>query len=147
MPELATKITDAAKPEVSRKLRVVLADTFTFIRSREANREAATVTFEQLMGDQIKRNGDTDQANASQYDPYRYDPSKPAPEGVEPAKRANFLGGTDTNRPTKIEMIRAMQNEIEGVVEEVKKLGVITVSNYAEYANENAPESPAVVEE
>ena len=143
---LSTKIKENTTPSKSRKLRQVLADTFTFIRSREANQALATVTFEALMGDQVKRNGESDASNSSQYTPYAFDPDKPLPAGVAPAKRVNFAGGADTTRPTKIQMIQAMQNEVVAVVEEIKKTPMAMVVDYGKYANENVTEAPAVTE-
>lgn len=143
---LSTKIKENTTPTQSRKLRQVLADTFTFIRSREANQALAAVTFEQLMGDQIQRNGETDASNSSQYTPYAFDPDKPLPAGVAPAKRVNFVGGADTTRPTKIQMIQAMQTEVKAVVDEIMKTEMALVVDYAEYANENVTEVPAETE-
>jgi hypothetical protein len=143
---LSTKIKENTTPSASRKLRQVLADTFTFIRSREANQALATVTFEELMGDQIKRNGESDASNSSQYTPYAFDPDKPLPAGVAPAKRVNFVGGADTTRPTKIQMIQAMQTEVEAVVEDIKKMPLTTVVDYGDYASENVTEVPPVTE-
>lgn len=118
----------------SRKLREVVAEAFTFVRSMEANQAFATVTLEQLMGDQIARNGESDQSNAAQFDPYSYDPQQQEEDSSE-AERANFLGGSDTNRPTKLDRILAITNSISGVVEEIKSLEPIEVADAEEYTD------------
>ena len=83
---------DKTDPVTSRCIREVLSDAYAFIRSAEANAALATVTLDELIGDQINRNGDTDRSNAAQYNPYSFKAGKDAPEGIEPTDRANFLG-------------------------------------------------------
>jgi len=115
-------------PSVSRKLRAVLADAFAFVRSVESNRALQTVTLDQLINDQIRRNGDTSRSNAAQYNPYSHDPEKVEAASAEPPKRGNFLGGADTERPTKLDRILALKEEIGATVEEVKKTAVLTLT-------------------
>lgn len=103
----------------SRKMVEVIADAFTFVRSSEANAALATVTIEELIGDQIKRNGETDESNSNQFTPYSYDPDAESPAG-EGAPRANFAGGSDTGRPTKLDFILAIQSELSAVIEGIK---------------------------
>lgn len=113
---------DVAKNEENKKLRRILeviSDAFSFVRSAEANAALATVTLEELINDQILRNGETEKSNANQFTPYNYEPSKEAPEG-ESAPRANFASGVDSTRPTKIDFITAVQNELSAVIEEIK---------------------------
>lgn len=137
---LVPVIQENVSPSVSRKLRAVISDAYSFIRSEAVNRALATVTFETLMGEQIARNGESAKANSSQYNPYSHDPSKPAPEGVEPGKRVNFAGGSDTNRPTKIEMILALKNEIDAVVDQIKNLEMTEVADASEFTGEDEPD-------
>jgi hypothetical protein len=59
---------------------------------------------------------------------------------VEPGKRTNFAGGSDTGRPTKIEMILALQNEIDAVVDQVKELSMTKVADAAEFTGEDEPD-------
>ena len=83
----------------SQRLRQILADAFSFVRSAELNQAIATVTIEDLMFDQIKRNGESNNSNYAQYSPYDYDPKNPKPAGVATGNVVKFLGGSDTSRP------------------------------------------------
>lgn len=102
-----------------RNVRAVIADAYTFVRSAESNQALDTVTLENLISDQIKRNGESALSNANQYNPYGYDPNNPPPPGQTPA-RANFAGGSDTSRPTKIDAITAIKNEVSATVQSIK---------------------------
>lgn len=124
---------DVAQNEEKKKLRRVLeviSDAFSFVRSMEANAALATVTLEELINDQILRNGETEKSNANKFTPYDYDADKETPEG-EAAPRANYASGADTSRPTKIDFITAVQNELSAVIEEIKA-NPSTVEDYAE---------------
>jgi hypothetical protein len=87
------------------------------------------------MGDQIIRNGETSRSNAAQYDPYTYDPKASEEASKEALPRANFLGGVDTNRPTKLDRLLAIVNNIEKVVEEIKALDPVEVASTEEYVD------------
>ena len=108
-------IEEGAEATTSRQIREVISDAYAFIMGAEANKAIATVTLEDLMEDQIKRNGESAKSNASQYNPYSYD-SKDEPAGQEPETRANFPGGADLTvvtidgeevqaRPTKLDRV------------------------------------------
>jgi hypothetical protein len=131
------------KPSVSRRLREVVSDAFAFVRSAEANQALATITLDDLINDQIKRNGETALSNAAQYNPYSHDPKEDGAAGGEPAERANFLGGSDTGQPTKLDRVFALQNELTAVITEIKAMEPIEVADaeeYAEAAEVSAPE-------
>lgn len=136
--EIEVRIKEKLEPNPSRKLRAVISDAFAFIKSREANAALATVTYESLISEQIARNGETDNSNSSQYNPYAFDPDKPLPEGIEPGKRANFAGGSDTGRPTKIEVVQALQNEIDAVVDQISKLEVVEVADASQFTGDES---------
>lgn len=122
------------EPSVARKLREVLSDAYTFIRSAESNKALATVTLEELMGDQIKRNGASEDAKKTKYNPYSYDPEKDKPASQEPEKRVTFfVSGSDTGRPTKLDMLFAIKNELDDVVKEVKKMTPVEVAGRKVY--------------
>jgi len=124
---------DVAKNENKKKLRRVLeviSDAFAFVRSAEANAALATVTLEELINDQILRNGETEKSASNKFTPYSYDSGKETPAGVS-APRVNLASGVDTSRPTKIDFITAVQNELSAVIEEVKA-NPSTVEDYAE---------------
>ena len=125
-------IEDNTNPTTAKRLRLVVADAFSFIRSVEANQALAYVSLDELIQTQIERNGDTERSNASQYDPYN-SIDETAPAGQKPAERANFLGVADTQRPTKLDRIIAIQIEISSVIEEVKKTKPVDVADSAEY--------------
>jgi polyhydroxyalkanoate synthesis regulator protein len=123
-------IEEGAEETTSRQIREVIADAYAFIQGAEANKAIATVTLEDLMEDQIKRNGESAKSNASQYNPYSYD-SADEPAGEEPETRANFAGGADVSvvtvdgeevqsRPTKLDRVLAIQAELSSVIELVK---------------------------
>jgi hypothetical protein len=130
-----------AKP--SRRLREAVADAFTFIRSQELNQAIATVTLEQLMGDQISRNGESERSNASKYDPYSYDPESFEKASAKKVVRANFLSGADTNRPTKLDRVLAITTSLSKVIDEIKSqqpLDVAKPEEYTDVADVSAPE-------
>lgn len=133
--DLGIEEEESSSQSPSRKLRNVIADAFTFIRSMEVNQAIATVTLEQLMVDQIARNGESAQSNAAQFDPYGYDPEAPAEASSEAPERANFLGGADTNRPTKMDRLMAIMNAIDGAIAEIKKLEPVEVASAEEYVD------------
>ena len=131
--KVVQKIDISLTPSTERRLREALSDAYAFVRSVESNRAFATVTLEQLINDQIRRNGDTKTSNASQYNPYSLDQDAPASE--EPATRANFLGAADTGRPTKLDFVLALKEEIGNVVESVKNTEVVDVAEAEEYTD------------
>jgi len=105
---------------IVRRVRLVLSDAFTFIRSAEINRAVEALTLDHLIGDQIKRNGETALSNSNSYDPYSFNPTQRTPAGLQPLDRANFLGGTDTSAPTKMDRITALKNNISATVAFIK---------------------------
>lgn len=123
------------EPKPSKRLREAVADAFTFIRSQELNQAIATVTLEQLMGDQIDRNGESERSNASQYDPYSYSPEAFEKASSKTLVRANFLGGTDTKRPTKLDRVLAITNALGKVVDEIKSQQPLDVAKPEEYTD------------
>jgi hypothetical protein len=146
MTSVILDIEEGKEESTSRRVREVLSDAYSFIRSAEANKAIATVTLEDLMGDQIKRNGETDLSNASQFNPYSYDVKEDVPAGGEPEERANFIGGADISvvtidgekvqsRPTKLDSILAIQAEIESVIEEVKAATPVRVADAKTYTD------------
>lgn len=129
---------DLAQNESNQKLRRVLeviSDAFAFVRSAEANAALATVTLEGLINDQILRNGETAKSKANQFTPYSYEdketPAGDQSEAPEDLALANTAGGSDTTRPTKIDFILAVQNELSAVIEEIKA-NPSTVEDYTE---------------
>jgi hypothetical protein len=128
-------VEQAQEKKQSTYIRRILADAYAFVRSAELNRAIATVTIEDLMEDQIKRNGESGQSNYAKYNPYIYDPDNPPPKGTEGAEPTNFLSGTDTSRPPKIVYIQALKNELTAVIKEVKSKDPIEIANSGEYVD------------
>jgi hypothetical protein len=139
--EITQHINVNLEPSVSKKLRNVIADAFSAVRSAEANKALATVTLEQLIGDQILRNGESGKSNGNQFNPYDYDTSGDTPASREPSERANFLGGADTGRPSKLDFVLAIKNEISGVIQQIKDLPPSDVAEGEDYVDgvERAP--------
>jgi len=141
--DLTVQVDENLEPKASKRLHEAVADAFTFIRSQELNKAIATVTLEQLMGDQINRNGESERSNASQYDPYSYSPEAFEKASAKRVTRANFLGGTDTNRPTKLDRVLAITNALSKVIDEIKAQQPLDVANpedYTDVADVAAPE-------
>lgn len=103
-----------------RQIRRGLADAFAFVRSSEANRRIQAVTFNQLLAEQLQRNGETERLNKASNNPYSYDPEANEPASTIPLARANFLSGTDTNNMTKLDRVVFIKNAIGDLVETVK---------------------------
>jgi len=123
------------EPTPGKRLRAAVADAFSFIRSAEANAAMATVTLEQLMGDQIERNGESERSNKAKFDPYSYNPEQDEEAGKEPIKRATLPSGVDTQRPTKLDRVLAIVNTLDGVIEEIKALKPLEVAEMDEYVD------------
>jgi hypothetical protein len=133
--DLTISVAENLKPSTSKKLREAVADAFVFIRSAEANQAIATVSLEQLMGDQIIRNGESERSNASQYDPYSFNPKKKESASSKAQPRANFLSATDTNMATKLDRLLAITNNIEKIVSEIKRMQPVDVASAEEYTD------------
>lgn len=108
--------------EIHRRIFTALSDIFTFVRSQEANKAISSVSVEDLIQEQIKRNGEEALSNEIQYDPYAFDLSKPPPKSQQPFARANFLSGSDVNLPTKMDRLLAMENVVADLVKQVEKI-------------------------
>lgn len=122
--------------QIQRTIRKALSDVFTFVRSQEANKSIQAVTFAQLISEQIDRNGDTDRSNAAQYNPYSFEPGALEPATSRPLTRANYLSGTDTNNPTKLDRVLAIQNTLSALVDQVKAMPLDEVTS-AEVTDED----------
>jgi hypothetical protein len=132
-------LVNAKPPEIERRVQAVLADTYTFVRSMEVNKGVSEITVEQLISDQIKRNGDIDAANKSQYNPYEYDPSKKQPSGLTPEEPANYLGGSDIRRPSKLARLLAMKNTLQKTIESLKKIEPMALADQKEMSDASEP--------
>lgn len=104
-----------------RRIRLILSDTFSFVRGMEANKGIAAVSMNQLIREQILRNGTTLDAASSQYDPYLIDFAKVSEASKLAVDPINPVSGSDMNQPTKCDRIRAIQTQLETTIEEVKR--------------------------
>jgi hypothetical protein len=134
---------DEKDPKPARRLRAAVSDAFAFVRSAEANQALATVTLEDLIGEVIARYGESDSSNASQYNPYSFDSSKTEekPAGEQTTERVNFIGGFPLDRPTKLDRLLALENELGAIIEEIKSMEPVEVADADEYpdADDEAP--------
>jgi hypothetical protein len=136
IPNQGQTPTQGVPPTLNGKnVRDQIADAFTFIRSMESNQAISTVTLEELITDQINRNGDSKTTNATQYDPYSYDPTsvKVPPASLTPQDPANFLGVADTGAVSKMSRIAALRNGIEVLVEGLKNIDPLALMDSTEY--------------
>lgn len=135
---------EAEDPNPGRRLRAVISDAFAFVRSAEANLALATVTLEDLVGEVITRYGETVDSNASQFNPYSFDPSKAEeqPAGTKPTERANFIGGFPLDRPNKLDRLLALEAELEAVIEDIKTQEPIKVSDQSEFTDGDEESPP-----
>jgi hypothetical protein len=127
--------------KVQRKLVSIIADTFAFVRGAEANQAIQTVSLDQLIYDQIKRNGESRDSNNARFNPYTYDPEAPPPAGLQPIGTANFLSGTDTNLPTKYARILALQNVLNATVDQIKTIEPMTLKELKELQQDAAADT------
>ncbi len=144
LDQFVEEIEKNLEPTTSRRIREILSDAYAFIRSAESNAALATVTLEELMNDQINRNGESSKSNATQYNPYSFEADKDLPAGLEPTERANFLSGSDTQRPTKLDQILAIQNELSGVIDEVKAMEPVDVASPEEHTSSDEIAVPTI---
>lgn len=133
--DLTGIVQENLEPSAGKRLRAAVNDAFAFIRSAEVNAAIASVTLEQLMGDQILRNGESERSNAAKYDPYSYNPGEDEAAGDEPLKRATLPSGVDTERPTKYDRVLAIVNVLSDVIAEIKKLEPVAVYEAEEYVD------------
>jgi hypothetical protein len=127
----------------SRRVKELLGDAFAFVRSAELNKAMSAVTIDDLIVDQIKRNGETATINKYSFNPYSYNPAAAPPAGLIPEGAANFLSGADTRRATKLELITALNNEIVLLVDEMLRTPVqqlVDTDDYIEILSDVLPE-------
>jgi hypothetical protein len=107
------------KKKQLKAMRLVIADAFTFVRSQEANQAIAGVSLDQLIAEQIARNGESDPSAKSVYSPYDYatspdaeEPSSTSASEVSPA----FSTGIDTTTPTKLDRLEAVKGSLNEAI-------------------------------
>jgi len=107
-------------------IRMLFGDAFAFVQSMKVNQTLSTVTLDQLIDEQIKRNGESSRSQKSKYDPYNFKSEVDSPAGLttEPAdsfQLSNPVSGTNLSNPTKLDRLLAISSAIESVVNEIMK--------------------------
>ena len=122
------------------RLRLVLNDAFAFVRGAELNKEFSSVTIEDLMSEQISRNGESSKSKTGEYDPYSTEVAPPPASEDTPEVQAeedpgNYITGTEALNPTKVDRLMALKNEIADTVEAVKVYDPTEIADAEDYAD------------
>jgi hypothetical protein len=114
--------------EKQRRFRLLINDAFALVRSLEIRRALEAAGWEELIQEQITRNGDTQRSRDALYNPYAFNPDEQAPIGgaAPPVEEqgaqghGNYLSGTAINNPTKMDRLVALEAEISEAVDDIK---------------------------
>jgi predicted transglutaminase-like cysteine proteinase len=118
--------------KIGSEMNKALADAFSFVRSQEANQALAGVTLDQLIAEQIARNGESSASQKSVYNPYSYDTasdaepeSSPVSSEVSPA----FVTGVNAQvkdgvllAPTKLTRLEAIKETLNEAINSIKDI-------------------------
>jgi len=137
------------------KFRNVLADAFSFIRSVEVNRALSVVKLEDMMNEQISRNGESSKSASKKYDPYTFRTSEDlASDNVQPVaiegEPGNFITGTEGLNPTKMDRLTALKNAINTAIDSIKAVDpkdLTDAENSAENLSNTTEETRDLLEE
>lgn len=132
---LTTQVDISVESNPQRRFRQVLSDAFAFVRGVEANKAIASITLDQLIEDQIARNGESVASNNSRYDPYTYDPNQQTPASEERSEPVNYAGGSDTGAPTKLEKLSALKEAVNAVVDDLTQGDPLEIADFEEYSD------------
>lgn len=118
---------DKANIRQANRFRNVLADAFSFVRSVEVNKALSVVSLEDMMNEQISRNGESSKSAGKKYDPYTYRTEEDlASTNVQPVilegDPGNFITGTEGLNPTKMDRLTALKNSIDAAVDSIMKI-------------------------
>jgi hypothetical protein len=112
----------------NRRLRAILNDAFAFVRGYEATETIAQVTLEDLIAEQVARNGSSEASNKEKYNPYAIPTAEEdeansgtTPEVEDYQTTGVFVSGTEISNPTKMDRLVALSNEIEAAVKSAKE--------------------------
>lgn len=108
------------KKKQLKAMRLLISDAFSFVRSQESNKALASVTLDQLMAEQIARNGESSESQESVYNPYDYVPKAEAevPSSTSSSKVSPaFTTGISAQRsedgtylaPSKLDRLEAIK--------------------------------------
>jgi len=117
-----------AEKAENKRLRAILNDAFAFVRAYEATANLAQVSLEDLMAEQLARNGSSEASDKAKYNPYAIpvveedgSSSESTPEVSDYQTTGVFVSGTEMTNPTKMDRLLALKNEIEAATESAKK--------------------------
>lgn len=125
-----------------RAMRRVIADAFTFVRSQEANQAIATVTLDQLMAEQIARDGESDGSQQSTFAPYSFDTSSESEEEASTDAAAigpAFVTGATIDSASKLDRLEAIKNSLSDAIKNLKEISPEDVAELEEYSEEDGP--------
>ena len=105
-----------------RRFMRVISDTYAFVQSQEANKAISSVTLEQLVSEQIKRNGDPVDSRVNTYTPYSFDPAESGAASELGLQRANFIGGADINQGTRFDRLVQLRRELDSTIDQIQKI-------------------------
>lgn len=114
--------------ETQKRIRATIGSVYAFVQSREVNRALSSVSIEQLMVEQILRNGSTD--NAKKYETSSSattDENNRTPATQVPINTSNFVSGTDAYSASKIEQLNSLQSELNGLIDVIKNIDPIQI--------------------
>ena len=139
-------MTDAPRDAKTRRrrFRLLLNDALAFVRSVEVNRALQGIGWEELMNEQIQRNGESSTSAEKQYNPYSHDPlgtpvsGEVAPKVESYGPAGNYVSGTNEANPTKFDRILALEAEIEGAVLNIMNTDPEFMADPQERADEDA---------
>lgn len=117
-------------------IRGALSDVYAFVRSREANKKLANVSVLDLIEEAIQRNGTSEDA-ARFATSSEETPEENTPASQTPLNSANFVSGTSINQPTKLDVITALQSELDGLIDEIKSIEPVDLLDPADSTEED----------
>ncbi len=101
-------------------IRRQLSDVVTVVRSIEINRAFSNVSLVELISEQVARNGETTSAsqNATSGEPT----AQSQVASARPINATNFLSGSDTSLPTRIERLVQLQTGLSDLITSIKAI-------------------------
>lgn len=117
-----------AEKAENRRLRAILNDAFAFVRAYEATQVIYEATLEDLMAEQIARNGSSEVSAKEKYNPYAIPTAEAdeassgsTPEVSDYQTTGVYISGTELSNPTKMDRLMALKNEIDAAVQSAKE--------------------------
>lgn len=105
-----------------RRFTRIIADAYAFVQSQEANKAISAVTYEQLVSEQISRNGDPLDSRTNANTPYSFDPTETIAASDDGLGRANFIGGSDIRQGTRLDRLTQLRRELDGAIDQIQEI-------------------------